>query len=149
MKHIRTWSAAFVAAALAIPAAAQNGNAANAVWMDAPLGGAIDGRPAVMPPQARAHGKSLAQWIGDYWRWYYTMAGQTPYYPGDGSIAFMPIPEGEFLGGSWTPEDPGILQGQLELNLEPGTPFVLPQFGFIAEIGDGFRDPMMPYADAR
>ena len=58
MKHIRTWSAAFVAAALAIPAAAQNGNAANAVWMDAPLGGAIDGRPAVMPPQYRRRSNS-------------------------------------------------------------------------------------------
>ena len=99
----------------------------------------------VMPPDAVVCGKSLTQWTEDYWRWYYTEGGQVPYQPGPGPMVFMPIPQGEYLGGSWTPEDPGYLQGRLEVTLELGTPFVLPQFGYMSEFkADGTKVPPLP-----
>ena len=99
----------------------------------------------VVPPNAVICGKSLTEWTEDYWRWSLTEGGQVPYQPGPGPMAFMPIPEGEWLGGSWTPEDPGYLQGTLEVTLEPGTPFVLPQFALISELkADGSHDAVFP-----
>ncbi|MDM8006900.1 MAG: hypothetical protein QUV05_12240 [Phycisphaerae bacterium] len=89
----------------------------------------------ILPANAKVHGKSLAQWLEGYWRWYYTggAAETVPEQPGAAPIAYMPLPAGEQTGGSWTPDDPAVLVGSLEVNLKPGTAFVLPCFAWISE----------------
>jgi hypothetical protein len=103
----------------------------------------------ILPPNATAFGKSLADWLQAYWRWNSYGTNRTqPYQPGPGPMTFLPIPSGTQLSGSWTPEDPAYLQGQIELWLKPGTPFVFPLFSWVGEKYDpalGYPDdPMIP-----
>ena len=83
------------------------------------------GGDKVLPPNASAYGRTLSQWLGDYWRWFYT-SPDTSQPHADGPVVFMPLPAGEYVSGGWTPEDPVYLKGQIEVTLRPGTPFVLP-----------------------
>ena len=32
------------------------------------------GAPRTSPPNSKSYGRSLAEWLGTYWRWYYTGA---------------------------------------------------------------------------
>jgi hypothetical protein len=91
-------------------------------------GAAIASSP-VLPRQSHAYGKSLTDWSETYWRWYYTGIKPTDI----GRVKLMPLPASEQTGGSWTPEDPAYLKGTVEVSLRPGTPFVLPFFGWTAE----------------
>jgi hypothetical protein len=50
----------------------------------------------------------------------------------------MPIPAGEPVSGSGTPEDPVVLVGELEITLPPGTPFVLPLVDLAGERYEGY-----------
>jgi hypothetical protein len=74
---------------------------------------------------------SLAEWFETYWRWY--IGG------GDdmvGQVRLLALPEGEAISGEGTPEDPVYLKGELDIELSPGTPFVLPQYAFVLETYD-------------
>ncbi len=92
---------------------------------------ALAGNPQVAPPNSKAYGKSLTEWMGIYWRWYYT--GADPAQSTVGPVQLMPLPAGEQTGGDWTPTNPAVLVGQLEITLPAGTPFVLPEFAWVGE----------------
>jgi hypothetical protein len=83
------------------------------------------GGDKVLPPNASAYGRSLSEWLGDYWRWFYT-SSDTSQPHAAGPVVFMPLPAAEWMGGDWSPEDPAYVKGQIEVTLQPGTPFVLP-----------------------
>jgi len=101
-----------------------------------------DGNSQVAPPHSKAFGNSLAEWMGIYWRWYYT--GADPDQSTVGPVLLMPLPAGEQVSGSWTPEDPAVLEGLLEVTLPPGTPFFLPEFSWLTELyEDGSVDPQL------
>jgi len=89
----------------------------------------------VLPPNAHTHGKTLAQWLEGYWRWNYNGSTDVsqPFQPGPSPVVYMPMPVGAQTGGSWLPDDPAYLQGQIEVTLKPGTAFVLPCFAWISE----------------
>jgi hypothetical protein len=90
--------------------------------------------PGILPPQSTAYGKSLAQWLNDYWRWNYRDSNRTePYQPGPNTVAFLPLPAGEQISGDWTPGNPAYLLGEIDVPLKPKTPFVLPLFAWLAE----------------
>lgn len=106
----------------------------------------------VLPVESYAYGKSLTDWTRIYWRWTYT-----DWIPGDpypqvpsyvGRVALMPLPVGEYTGGSGSPADPAKYVGQLEVTFKPGTPFVLPLFAWILERYEGYPtvpdDSMLP-----
>jgi hypothetical protein len=103
------------------------------------------GAPRIAPPGSDAYGKSLTEWMGLYWRWYYGTAAD-PAPSVIGPVKLMPLPAGEYVSGSGTPDDPALYRGQLEITLRPGTPFVLPQASWIAERYDNGTpdDPMIP-----
>jgi hypothetical protein len=92
---------------------------------------ALAGNPQVAPPNSKAYGKSLTEWMGIYWRWYYSGADLEQ--SKVGPVQLMPLPSSEQLYGSWTPEDPAYLKGELEITLPAGTPFVLPEFAWVGE----------------
>lgn len=94
--------------------------------------GGIACRPYVAPPGSRAYGRSLTEWLGIYWRWYYE-TGADPDQSLVGRVKLFPIPVAEQISGSGTPADPAVLRGQIDVTLSPGTPFVMPQFAWIAE----------------
>jgi hypothetical protein len=104
------------------------------------------GVPRISPPNSHAFGKTLTEWLGIYWRWTYTGADMAQSVV-DG-VQLMPVPNGTETGGSYTPEDPAVLVGQLEITLPPGTPFVLPEYAWIRERYEGWPlvpdDPLMP-----
>jgi hypothetical protein len=105
-------------------------------------------RPArVFPPQSHPYGMSYADWLGTYWRWYY--GGADPAQSKVGRVQLMPIPNGELVSGTGTPDDPALLRGKLEITLPPGTPFVLPAFAWIGERYDGYpaEPDDLPVAD--
>jgi hypothetical protein len=93
-----------------------------------------------MPPNANAYGKSLAEWLYTYWEW--NVTGADPTKSVVNGVQLMPLPAGQQLGGSWTPEDPAYLKGTLEITLPVGTPFVLPQFAWLGERYEGY--PAVP-----
>jgi hypothetical protein len=107
--------------------------------------------PRVCPPGSKAYGKTLTEWLGIYLRWNYGTAQDMAQSLVDG-VQLMPLPAGEQTGGSWTPDDPAVLVGQLEITLPPGTPFVLPEFTWIGERYEGWPtvpdDPPMDNAVA-
>jgi hypothetical protein len=84
--------------------------------------------------------------MGIYWRWYY--GGADLAQSKVGRVQLFPIPDDDVLGGSFTPDDPLILQGQLELTLPAGTPFVLPEYAWVGERYEGYPvvpdDPIVP-----
>ena len=86
----------------------------------------------VAPPGSRAYGRTLAEWLETYWRWNLS-TGSDPDQSLVGRVKLLPIPVPNQIGGSGTPADPAILQGQVEVNLKAGTPFVTPLFAWIAE----------------
>jgi hypothetical protein len=113
------------------------------------LPGAVD---PVLPSTAMLGGKSLTEWTAEYWRWWFTeyaMGDQTQKMIG--RTLLMPMPSGDQVtweSGSWTPEDPAILRGRIEVTLKAGTPFVLPLFGWLLErYVDSTVDPPFDYPD--
>ena len=76
------------------------------------------------PPGSHAYGKILTEWLSVYWRWYYS--GADPAQSFVGRVKLMPLPAGELISGTGTPDDPALYRGHLEITLRPGTPFVLP-----------------------
>lgn len=48
-------------------------------------------------------------------------------------MKLLPIPVGELISGEFTPENPGYLRGEIDVELEPGTRFVLPCFAWVGE----------------
>ena len=101
----------------------------------------------VYAPNSTAQGKSLQEWFGVYWRWYYSGADSAQ--SKVGHVQLMPLPNGEQISGSWTPADPALLRGSLEITLSPGTPFVLPEYSWIREeYTDGSVDPVLDDAVA-
>jgi len=103
------------------------------------------GAPRIAPPGSNAFGKSLTEWTGIYWRWYYGTASD-PAQSMVGNVKLMPLPAGELISGTGTPDDPALYRGQLEITLRPGTPFVLPLAAWVAErYNNGTPDdPMAP-----
>lgn len=101
--------------------------------------------PGVSPPGAKAFGKSLAEWLGIYWQWYYS--GSDLAQSKVGPVQLIPLPNGTQTGGTWTPADPGILTGELSITLPAGTPFVLPEMAWVRERYEGYPatpdDPSM------
>lgn len=93
--------------------------------------------PRVAPPGSHAFGKSLTEWTGIYWCWVYG-TGADMAQSKVGHVQLMPLPSGTQTGGSWTPEDPAVLVGKLEITLPPGTPFVLPEYAWIGERYQGW-----------
>jgi hypothetical protein len=100
--------------------------------------------PQVAPPDSIAYGKSLTEWLSIYWRWSYSGAdiAQSKV----GIVQLMPLPAGEQTGGSWTPADPAVLEGQLEITIPVETPFVLPEFAWVGERYEGY--PKVPDDEA-
>jgi hypothetical protein len=74
------------------------------------------------PPNSKAFGKTLTEWMQLYETWLISGTGDDHV----GHVKFLPLPAGEYAGGSFTYADPGILVGHLDVTLGPGTPFVLP-----------------------
>lgn len=95
-------------------------------------GGSLACRSLVAPPNAKAFGKSLREWLDTYWRWYFS-TNADPAQNQVGRVQLLPIPVPEVVGGSFTPDDPLVLKGHLEITLPPGTPFVIPQFAWTRE----------------
>jgi hypothetical protein len=112
--------------------------AANLAWAGSHA--ASPGASHIAPPGSSAFGKTLTEWMGIYWRWYYTGADLAQ--SKVGPVQLMPLPVGEQVSGSWTPEDPALVVGQLEITLPPGTPFVLPEFSWVGERYEGY--PAVP-----
>ena len=81
---------------------------------------ADDGRES--PPQSKAFGKSLSEWMKLYFTW--ALGGDQADHVGN--VKFLPIPSGEQISGSGTAKDPAVFQGHLDVTLEPGNAFVLP-----------------------
>ncbi len=136
MATTRKHSQKAVALSLAVAGAAI---ATLVLWL-ANVGAADDGAPRIAPPNSQAYGKSLAEWLGTYWRWYYSGADLTQ--SKVGPVQLMPLPVGELISGSGTSDDPFLFRGQLEITLPPGTPFVLPEFAWVGERYEGY--PAVP-----
>jgi hypothetical protein len=122
---------AIVATALSVsPVAATGGSAAR-----------------VAPPNSQAYGKSLTEWLGIYWRWYYSGADSAQSMVGP--VKLLPLPASVCTGG-FTPSDPAVCVGELEITLPAGTPFVLPLAAWVAERYQGYPstpdDPSTPDA---
>lgn len=119
-----------------------------ALWL-APLAAADAGAPRIAPPESQAFGKTLTEWLGTYLRW--GLTGADPAQGMVGHVELMPIPAGEFVSGSFTPDDPALFRGQLAITLRPGTPFVLPLATWTVERYAGYPatpdDPAIPDAE--
>ena len=93
-----------------------------------PLGAtSVNAKPA--PPQSHAYGRSLSEWMKLYFTW--VLGGDQDDHVGN--VRFLPLPEGKQVAGEGTYADPAILKGRLDVDLEPGTPFVLPVSAFYGE----------------
>jgi hypothetical protein len=103
--------------------------AANLALAESPKPGSAASR--IAPPNSKAYGNTLAEWLSIYWRWNYSGADLAQ--SKVGKVQLMPMPAADQTGGTWTPEDPAVLVGKLEITLPPGTPFVLPAFAWIGE----------------
>ena len=99
--------------------------------------GARSGAPRIAPPNSKAFGKTLTEWNTIYWERILTEAENRV-----GRVQLMPLPFGEYEGGSGTEDDPLLFVGQLEITLAPGTPFVLPLFAWIGERYGGYPDEL-------
>lgn len=104
--------------------------------------------PGVCAPDSKAFGKTLTEWMGIYWQWFYSTGGDLAQSK-VGPVQLMPLPNGTQTGGSGTPDDPAVYVGQLEITLPAGTPFVLPEYSWVGELyQDGSQDPPMDNAVA-
>jgi len=99
--------------------------------------GKANGVPRVSPPNSKAFGKSLAEWLTIYWRWAY--GGGSPEV---GPVELMPLPAGEVTYAGSEPywKDPTVYTGEIEVEFAPGTPFVLPEYAWVLERYDGYPD---------
>jgi len=113
-------------------------------------GGGQACRPVVAPPNARTYGHTLGEWLAIYWRWYFG-TNSDPAQGTVGQVTLLPIPPAEVVGGSFTPEDPLILRGHIEVTLPAGRPFVTPLFAWTRETYDPSLgipdDPAIPDDD--
>jgi hypothetical protein len=95
------------------------------------------GAPRIAQPGSHAHAKSLTEWLDVYYEWYYGTA-QDPSQSSVGRVQLMPLPAGDPVSGTGTPEDPLVLVGELAITLPPGTPFVLPLVATVGERYEGY-----------
>lgn len=96
--------------------------------------------PKAAPAQSNAHGHSLAEWLVRYFEW---LVGDGPI--GGNGLTFLPLPAGEYVSGSFSLEDPGVLEGELEVALKPGQSFMLPIAVWQGEFyADGGEDAVVP-----
>lgn len=98
------------------------------------------------PPGSHAYGKILTEWLSVYWRWYYS--GADPAQSFVGRVKLMPLPAGELISGTGTPDDPALYRGHLEITLRPGTPFVLPLSAWSVERYNNGNPDDAPIPDA-
>lgn len=89
-------------------------------------------RPVHAPATSSAFGRTLGEWMGLYWTW--ALGGDQADH--EGNVRFLPIPSGELVSGSFTPDDPGVLVGSLDAALAPGEAFALPVVAWIGETYD-------------
>jgi hypothetical protein len=98
--------------------------------------------PKASPAQSHAHGHTLGEWMVRYFEW---MLGVGP--NGGNGLTFLPLPAGEYVSGSFTLDDPGILEGDLELTVKPGQSFMIPITAWLGESYlDGSVDDPVPDA---
>ena len=97
----------------------------------------------VAPPHSQAHGKTLQEWLTIYWTWYFG-TNADPAQSKVGRVQLMPLPAPDTVTGSFTPDDPGVITGAIDVTLPPGTPFVIPQFAWTRETYDPNLDPLIP-----
>ncbi len=109
------------------------------LWVN-PVGAAGGKNPLIVPPNSHAYGNSLTEWLSIYWRWYYSGADMAQSKVGD--VQLMPLPVGDLISGSGTPDDPALYRGQLEITIPEGTPFVLPEYAWVGERYEGY--PTVP-----
>src|SRR5262249_16862837 len=102
--------------------------------------------PRVVSPDKYYHGKTLAEWLTTYWRWF--QSGANPAQGQVGSVQLLPLPAGDMISGSGTPADPALLKGRLEITLQPGTSFVLPAFALTGESYNNGTPDDTPLPDA-
>lgn len=94
-------------------------------FLAAPARAADGDTSRLVPPGSQAYGKTLTEWLGIYWRWFYT--GQDAAQSMVGRVKLLSLPEvGDPVSGTGTPDDPALYRGLLKITLRPGTPFVLP-----------------------
>lgn len=74
------------------------------------------------PPQSNAFGASLGEWLKLYFTW--ALGGDQA--DRVGQVRFLPIPEGEYVEGDFTFENPGLLRGQASVSYPTGSKFILP-----------------------
>ena len=96
---------------------------AASIWAG-PVIAADSGAARIAPPQSHAFGKTLTDWMTLYLRWGFS--GADPAQSTVGHVKFLPVPAGDYVSGSGTPDDPALYRGKLAITLRPGTPFVLP-----------------------
>lgn len=102
--------------------------------------GSDNGALEIAPPDSKSYGKTLTEWNTIYWE--RTLTGGKSK---AGRAQLLPMPAGEYAGGSGTLEDPIVIAGELEVTLKFGTPFVLSLFAWIGErYEDGSEDPTIP-----
>ena len=120
--------------------------ASTALWA-APAAAADSDSAQVATSASRPYGKTLAEWLGVYWRWAYT--GADPAQSVVDGVKLLPLPAGRLITGAGTPKDPALYRGQLRITLPPDTPFVLPLAGWTVErYNDGTPDdPSIPDAE--
>lgn len=83
-----------------------------------------------------AHGNSFGGWLVRYFDW---LMGDGR--DGGHALRFLPLPEGVETGGSFTYDDPGILEGEAEVTLKPGQAFMVPIVAWVGELyEDGSAD---------
>ena len=99
-------------------------------------GPVVAGGKKPVPPQSHAFGKTLAEWMRLYWTWCLTHPAECPTgveveAEQIGRVVLLPMP---------------LLDGELDVTLEPGTPFVTPVLVFIGETHGGEPDdvPLPP-----
>ncbi len=106
-------------------------SSADSTWsLDVTYHITVVGPPQIVPPDSVFEGKTLAQWLETYWRWYY---GGEPASGKIGSVQLMPLPAGELISGTGTPEDPALYRGTINFTLPKDTPFVLPAYAWVGE----------------
>ena len=132
MKHQRAvrrapalWLAALLVAT-AVPAWAGPGNTS----------------PGIAPPNSKAFGMSLGDWLKTYVAWSYG------YGPADGMVGdvmLLPMPSPTVPSGIGTVADPLVFVGHADVAMASGTPFVLPVVEWLGEIyQDGHIDQSLP-----
>ena len=97
------------------------------------------------PPQSRAYGKTLSEWMRLYFTWFTSGAVGADHV---GHVRFLNLPAPVPVSGTGVYADPATLQGHLDIALRPGTPFVLPVVSWVGETYDpalGYDDdPVLP-----